>query len=260
MFDPLRAIGVYELKCSAASSDSGAASQLIIHGFTDGETGLFASLQIGDALTGVAVVAGSRKGVKEIVDDLEDEGGSEEEEAEEDVDGEAAEAAGNEGDAPDQDEGDQGDEEEEEDDSGDAGPRSAMEEEDDRINRRAKAFEKNSFRNPKFWMRWTADVKVSKDAEPTHEQDMGYLVFSGNDCATFEGTISSDKLEWKNLKIKGRKIKSNAPGCNQKWGDFSGKRSHEQHHDQRILQPIPSEGQDVDSNIDSFFSRIRSTN
>lgn len=221
IFDPLRAFGVYEIKCGAVKSESGV-SHLTIHGFTPGETGLFASLQLRDALVGVAVLAGSRKGVKEIVEDLEEEDEIEEEEGEEEDGGTGVKVDETENGLVDQDKEDEDEEDDAEtSESEQIEPRSAMEEEDDRINRRAKAFEKNSFRNPKFWMCFNADVKVSKDIEAVHEQDMGYIVFSGNDCSAFDGTISSKELSWDNVKIKGHKVKSRVSDCSQKWTDFS---------------------------------------
>lgn len=59
-------------------------------------------------------------------------------------------------------------------------------------------FEKNSFRNPKFWLRFKS---------PTNPSDIGtgYLVFSGNDCRRFKGTLSSELREWDNIAISGWK-------------------------------------------------------
>lgn len=210
-FDPLRAVGVYEVKVGSTKSkrhqdetDARPASNLTIHSLSPDETGLIASFDINGALIGMCVLAGSRRGVKKIVAELEK--GESEEESEGEADDESATVADD-------------DEDDEEVDTAEMKPRSAMEEEDDRINRRAKAFEKNSFRNPKFWMHWRAHVKGTDNTQ-VNESNVGYIVFSGNDCTTFDGTISSEVLGWDNMRIKAHKVKSHAGACPVEWTDF----------------------------------------
>lgn len=82
---------------------------------------------------------------------------------------------------------------------------------EDGSTKRFRTFEKNSFRSPKFWLRWQGRViRVREDkADPnTLDTDSGYLVFSGNNCNKFQGTISCEALDWDNVKITGRKIAS----------------------------------------------------
>jgi hypothetical protein len=70
-------------------------------------------------------------------------------------------------------------------------------------------FEKNSFRSPKFWFRWSGVTSSSELQESDDtETDLGYVVFSGNDCRKFKGTINSSALEWKNVAITGHKTVS----------------------------------------------------
>lgn len=61
--------------------------------------------------------------------------------------------------------------------------------------RRFQTFEKNSFREPKFWLRWRSSV----------ESGSGYVVFSGNDCRRFRGTITCEARDWDNVAIEGWK-------------------------------------------------------
>lgn len=74
-------------------------------------------------------------------------------------------------------------------------------------------FEKNSFRSPKFWFRWSGvplasspTAAPSKDEADACESDLGYIVFSGNDCRKFKGTINCASLAWKNAAISGHKL------------------------------------------------------
>ncbi|CZT22096.1 uncharacterized protein RCC_07965 [Ramularia collo-cygni] len=78
---------------------------------------------------------------------------------------------------------------------------------DDRKERqKAAEFEKNSFRSPKFWLKWQGQL-LTDGAEEEFITDGGYIVFSGNACEKFDGTLSCEKLGWKNAKVSGWKIK-----------------------------------------------------
>lgn len=71
-------------------------------------------------------------------------------------------------------------------------------------------FEKNSFRQPKFWLWWKGNIhaasETSEQAEQECQSGMGYVVFSGNTCKRFDGTLSCELLGWNNVAISGRKI------------------------------------------------------
>ncbi|EMF11703.1 uncharacterized protein SEPMUDRAFT_15305, partial [Sphaerulina musiva SO2202] len=86
--------------------------------------------------------------------------------------------------------------------------------EDDWEQQRYHQFEKNSFRNPKFWLRWQG-YKESHSPGGQHEVEVlltgsGYLVFSGNNCEKFDATLSCDALGWDNIKLKGWKARSHS--------------------------------------------------
>lgn len=65
-------------------------------------------------------------------------------------------------------------------------------------------FEKNSFRAPKFFFHWNGIVEESDAAA----SDRGYVVFSGNECRKFKGTITCSAKGWKDAAISGHKIVS----------------------------------------------------
>ena len=69
-------------------------------------------------------------------------------------------------------------------------------------------FEKNSFREPKFWLQWNGRLMptATEKGPETKGTELGYLVFSQNDCRKFKGTINCSLLGWKNVAISGRKV------------------------------------------------------
>ncbi|KAF4913303.1 hypothetical protein CGCVW01_v010894 [Colletotrichum viniferum] len=77
--------------------------------------------------------------------------------------------------------------------------------------RRFESFEKNSFRSPKFWFHWKGQVKSNAESSMVKsnlegsETGRGYVVFSGNDCRSFKGTITVDALQWKDVSLSGWK-------------------------------------------------------
>ncbi|CAN8096321.1 unnamed protein product [Discula destructiva] len=115
---------------------------------------------------------------------------------------------------------DEEDEENEEDDDDDDdenysdGEKEGLESREHRQRRRVATFEKNSFRQPKFWFRWQGvvsdDVLADQDDLELQESNVhgsGYVVFSGNDCRRFQGTMTSEKMKWNNIKMTGWKAK-----------------------------------------------------
>jgi hypothetical protein len=171
-------------------------------------------------MNGILVMAGSRKGLADIIQDFETEEGesddteSDAEDGDEDKDASEQKL---------QDDSRHGSEEEE---SAEEQPiQGEIELEDERINRRFAAFEKNSFKNPKFWFRYKA--YVGKDgfdqAQETRTREIevntGYLIFTSNDCDQFDATISSSYHGWKDIKMTGRKIRPQATACPLSWND-----------------------------------------
>ncbi|KAL1861405.1 hypothetical protein Daus18300_008936 [Diaporthe australafricana] len=84
---------------------------------------------------------------------------------------------------------------------------------EERQRRRTSTFEKNSFRHPKFWFRWQGQISDEASAHADvgdnggNVHGSGYIVFSGNDCKRFQGTITSEQLSWNNVKMSGWKAK-----------------------------------------------------
>jgi hypothetical protein len=190
-FNPLATLGSYEVSLGAGPSST--QHVLEIHELSEEETGLLGTFDFGK-LSGVFVMAGSRKQLADIITGLEDD---DDEGAEDDEDDQESRES-------------HSDDREEETEQ----EPSAIELQDEKVNRRARAFEKNSFRNPKFWIRWKG-TPVSGVSN-----DMGYLVFANNECDKFEGTITCLSLDWKQLKLKGRKVHSKGRSCPADWNDM----------------------------------------
>jgi hypothetical protein len=199
-FNPLAALGRYEVSLSSGPAISQHVFE--IHELTEDETGLLGTFDF-MKLNGMFVLAGSQKQLANIIAGLEEDNDSDEEDDEED---------------------DEDSQDSQDDDAEDSEPEpSAIELQDERVNRRARAFEKNSFRNPKFWMKWkgTPESEAGNDGEPNEVQtDMGYIVFANNECDKFEGTITCPSLDWKQLKLKGRKVHSKGRSCPTSWNDM----------------------------------------
>lgn len=101
-------------------------------------------------------------------------------------------------------------EDEDEEESSDQSQSSSLDSEE-RQRRRTATFEKNSFRHPKFWFRWQGDMADDKASASklngTRVHGSGYIVFTGNDCKRFQGTITSEQLGWNNVKMSGWKAR-----------------------------------------------------
>lgn len=220
-FNPLSALGRYEVSLGSGASSSGASSFVEIHELTPGEDGLIGTLCLG-RLRGMFILAGSRKGLEAIVQELDEEDDDDDDDDEDSPIGSVDEF-----------DRDANSDETRDEPSSDADlaedyEPSALELDDEKINRRAKAFEKNSFRNPKFWMRWKGrlvdiadDETGSSPISTPVESDMGYLVFTNNQCEQFDGTITCAALGWEQMKIRGRKLHSRATPCAMAWSNFT---------------------------------------
>ncbi|GIZ47017.1 hypothetical protein CKM354_001011800 [Cercospora kikuchii] len=217
-FDVHKTFGTYEVKCPAADKRSAAkeglnsgVGRLEIYNTNELGNALVGELVLPGALHGTVVFAGSRKAMKVAVRAFEEDEEEEEQEKEEGS-------------------GDEGNCEDVEEDDGQSS------EEDDREQQRHRQFEKNSFRSPKFWLKWQGEIlseaasspqdlpqEKEDEVEAMSDQvpvpaaveddkvlttDSGYLVFSGNNCDKFQGTLSCESLGWNNVKLSGWKIKS----------------------------------------------------
>jgi hypothetical protein len=182
-FDVRKAFGSYSIKCAAWQKLDGVSPEhtasLELYRLTENGEGVVGEIALPGALNAATVFAASRKSLGRIIEGLEEE---------EDQDDEA--------------------EDEIEDDNEDS---DAAEQD------RFQTFEKNSFRSPKFWFRWSGVPIVmaqsgSKEGEKSNtaientETGLGYVVFAGNDCRKFKGTINCAQFGWKDVALTGHKI------------------------------------------------------
>ncbi|PPJ52021.1 hypothetical protein CBER1_10389 [Cercospora berteroae] len=222
-FDVHKSFGTYEVKCPAAGKigsvkggQGSGVERLEIYNLNELGNALVGELVLPGVLRGTVILAGSRKGMKVAVRGFEEDEEEEGEMGEQDKEGN-----GDEGDRNDLDDADE-----------------QPSEEDDREQERQRRFEKNSFRSPKFWLKWQGEIlsevssggtdqDLPKKDEDQNEDgpdqipvpvaaetrgalvtDSGYLVFSGNNCDKFQGTLSCECLGWNNVKLSGWKLKS----------------------------------------------------
>lgn len=177
-FDVRKTFGSYSIKCAAwqkiddVSADASASLEL--YRLTENGEGVVGEIALPGALRAAVVLAGSRESLRRTVEEMEGDDGEEE------------------------------DDEEEEESEEDL-PESPMQ-------TRFDTFEKNSFRSPKFWLRWSGtpttqdDSKATKSSEDDVDTGLGYVVFSGNDCQKFKGTLNCSALSWKDVALTGHKI------------------------------------------------------
>ncbi|OQO11739.1 hypothetical protein B0A48_03466 [Cryoendolithus antarcticus] len=202
-FNVQRTLGTYEVKCAAAAkvlrsaaSDSQGLGSLEIYTLNDLGNALIGELNMPGVLNGTVLMAGSRKTMKIAIEHLRAEG-SESEESE--VDGAATHDGSLDRPKVDNDD-DQG-----------FGAGSDDIDDESTSHDHFDEFEKNSFRSPKFWLKWQGQVTAQVDDDGVIDEtvtDSGYLVFSGNTCERFNGTLSCSKLDWHNVKITGFKLRS----------------------------------------------------
>ncbi|KAF1911256.1 hypothetical protein BDU57DRAFT_524711 [Ampelomyces quisqualis] len=182
-FDVKKTFGSYEVKCPAwqrldnASSEQ--ASSLELYRLTESKEGVVGVLILPGALRAAVVLSGSRQSLRTTIESIEE------------------------------DDDDVGEEEEEEEEEYDE-PSSPSQ-------LRFETFKKNSFRSPKFWFRWSgspmvdttpSSPKTGKLAGSTVDiaSGLGYIVFAGNDCQKFKGTINCVQFGWRDVALTGHKI------------------------------------------------------
>lgn len=180
-FDVRKLFGRHQITCSAAKPPSAPSKKkkkkdeanLEVYRLSDDGQGVLGELHLPGVLTCEVVMGGSRKSLAGVIAKLESQTPS--------APGETAGQGKGDEDAD-------GSEDEAESDQ----------EVETTHDEPRPTFEKNSFRNPKFWLRFKS---------PTNPGDIGtgYLVFSGNDCRRFKGTLSSELREWDNVAISGWK-------------------------------------------------------
>ncbi|GKT42942.1 uncharacterized protein ColSpa_03123 [Colletotrichum spaethianum] len=215
-FEVKKTFGRYDIKCPNASKRSTnyclangenvASPTLDIFRLSDDGRGLLGDLMLPGTLEARVVMTGSRKTLEILVSQLEDEESEEnpEEIANDKVSQDKEQDITVHNSASLDDDFVASNDEDEADESED-------QEDQDKERIRFQNFEKNSFRSPKFWFQWKGQVatpstphnQTSATASP--ETGRGYIVFSGNDCRSFKGTISCDALGWKNVSLSGWK-------------------------------------------------------
>ena len=196
VFDVRKTFASYSIKCPAwqkaldASQHSlnGQDASLELYRLTENGEGVVGELLLPHVLHASIILAGSRSSLRGIIatyeasdEESEDDGG-----AEQDNDSEAEAEA----DSPEK--------------------------------NRFDTFEKNSFRSPKFWFRWSGGSPTSNQSNQSSgvESELGYIVFSGNDCRKFKGTINCTSLAWKNVAISGQKLVSRSDSdASVTWGE-----------------------------------------
>ncbi|KAL2878791.1 hypothetical protein SGCOL_006020 [Colletotrichum sp. CLE4] len=190
---------------SEKSTGKSAGPLMDIFRLSDDGRGLLGQLSLPGVLEASVILTGSRKVLEDLI--LQFEEGDEETEVPDDSDenggsGSKHKTCEDEKRADDTHEEDDVDEESEEEEESEA-----------EEHRRFKNFEKNSFRSPKFWFQWNGDVTSTATSSlddqtsltTRRETGRGYIVFSGNDCRSFKGTISCDSLGWKDVSLSGWK-------------------------------------------------------
>ena len=219
-FNVQKTLGTYEVKCPAAAKlakevneekEKGKEPVLEIYNLNELGNALVGEMVLPGALRCVVLMAASRKTMKVAEKAFEE---PEESEARDGDDGE--EARGDDG-------AERRSDQESAEESEESGEEQHESDEDDLEQRRYQQFEKNSFRNPKFWISW----RGHKDQAPTEAQasqlpsedteeesselsGTGYLIFSGNNCERFNATLSCEVLGWDNVKLKGFKLRSHS--------------------------------------------------
>lgn len=194
-FDVRRTFGTYSIQCPAqqkimatangALSDQHASLQL--YRLTENGEGIIGELSLPGVLHAAVILAGSRESLRRTVLEMESESDKDETEKENDeIDPHGLE------------------------------PSETATESDparDPFESRFETFEKNSFRSPKFWFQWrgrpTTSMSAQGSANPGPSMsEMGYLVFTGNNCRKVKGTINCSFVNWTNTAITGHKVTS----------------------------------------------------
>jgi hypothetical protein len=186
-FDVRKTFASYTCKCpawhklsSAPDHSSDQTASLELYRLTDNSQGVVGQLSLPGVLQAAVILAASRDSLQRIVAELEPT-----------TQGDNVEAVENDEDDEDGEDGEASDSDHDTSDEGTEPDRFGL-------------FEKNSFRSPKFWLHWNGDL--STRASSKHEAGLGYIVFTGNDCRKFKGTLNCVSLAWKDVSFSGHRI------------------------------------------------------
>ncbi|KAK7954102.1 catalase [Apiospora saccharicola] len=198
-FDVRKSFGTYEVKLGKNKKAS-ASTLEILRLTADGE-GVIGDLHLEGVMMATVLMTGSRKALNRVIDGLGDTNEAP------DAVPDSAVCLG------DGDEDGNGSQADDDDSIGSKNPGDAANNDleidtecqplEEKQQGRFETFEKNSFRSPKFWLRFQGHDHQTDDV--AHRYGTGYLVFSSKDCRKFEGTISCDAINWDNKKISGWK-------------------------------------------------------
>lgn len=215
-FDPRNSFGTYEIQCPTIQKSYNVEMlTLDIHCTNDDHTAMQGSFDFG-VLVGMMLVAGSRSKLAEAISEADEEydhceDGNEEEDAE------GAESVI---------EGSDEHYRESITSSNLESSQNALHDDNEtnfettQIAKHSRSFEKNTFRNPKFWFQWRGIDKSSNAivADPSNT-NRGFIEFSSNACKDFRGTFSSELLG-RDIAIQGFKVRSKNSPCPYSWIEF----------------------------------------
>ncbi|KEQ77794.1 hypothetical protein M436DRAFT_77662 [Aureobasidium namibiae CBS 147.97] len=186
-FDVRKTFGSYQIKCPAwfklhneMQTEGNQDAVLELYRLTECGRDVVGEMSLPGCIRAAVLLAASRKSLQGTLEGLE---------PVKDVQKEKGEQ--NDGNQEQKDDEDSDEEEEHE-----------SEEEPDRF----ETFEKNSFREPKFWLRWNGKLETPAVEEEKAESGLGYIIFPSNDCRKFKGTLNCASLEWKDVAFSGHKI------------------------------------------------------
>lgn len=185
-FDVRKTFGSYQIKCPSwfklhneMQVEGNQDATLELYRLTECGRGVVGEMSLPGCIRAAVLLAASRKSLQAILDTLEPV--------------QRADADSKNEERKDDEDSDEDDDEEESEES---------EEEPDRF----ETFEKNSFREPKFWLRWNGKLESPAVEEEKAESGLGYIIFPSNDCRKFKGTLNCASLEWKDVAFSGHKI------------------------------------------------------
>ena len=192
-FDVRKTFGSYTIKCPSwyklyndIDVDDAKSCQdavLELYRLTECGKGVVGEMSLPGVIRAAVLLAASRKSLQGILESLEPVKETEKEKVD----------------------GDQTKEEQKDDEDGDEDDEEEGSEEEPETDR-FETFEKNSFREPKFWLRWNGVLESPAVGEEKAESGLGYIIFPSNDCRKFKGTLNCASLEWKDVAFSGHKI------------------------------------------------------
>jgi hypothetical protein len=192
-FDIRKCFGTYTIKCPSwyklyneIETEENKDAVLELYRLTECGRGVVGEMSLPGVIRAAVLLAASRKSLQGILDGLEP----------------VKEAEKDEGDEEKKDKEQKNDDSDDEEEEEEEEEESEEEPEPDRF----ETFEKNSFREPKFWLRWNGVLESPAAGGEKAESGLGYIIFPSNDCRKFKGTLNCALLEWKDVAFSGHKL------------------------------------------------------